>query len=290
MEKEKVDEIVKELEKASETTIPSDCAYIVRLDGVAFSTFTSGFKSPFDENFSRSMILTMNDLLDQFPAMTGYTHSDEITLIIPAVKVIENKVGCHMFNGRIQKICSVLAGLCSARFNYHIVRLMGVDQSYKPTVLEKVNDQYAHFDARVLIFNTENLPKIVSHMIFRSVQDCHRNCVSTYARSYFSAKQLKGKKTKEMLTMMAEKGFKWEEVPMYLKHGVYGKKVMYETEAENKKTGEKVKAMRTKIINKCFRVFDNGDFVDLFLAKYWPEVVKVDGKDLAIADLSLALI
>ena len=58
--------------------------FLVRLDGRAFSTFTNGFKKPFDFMFTKAMILTTSDLLIEFNAVTGYSHSDEITLIFKA--------------------------------------------------------------------------------------------------------------------------------------------------------------------------------------------------------------
>jgi len=82
------------------------------------------------------MVLTMNDMLKHFSVSTGYTHSDEITLIFkPAEdsqpqgnnsenenenkednsKRVENKV--HMFNGRSTKILTLMASYCSIRFN-----------------------------------------------------------------------------------------------------------------------------------------------------------------------------
>lgn len=92
--------------------------YLVRLDGKNFSTFTNGFKSPFDKNFTNSMVVTMNDLVKFTNASTGFCCSDEITLIFPPVctkeeyDLKENKT-CHLYNGRIIKLNTILASRCT---------------------------------------------------------------------------------------------------------------------------------------------------------------------------------
>merc|ERR550525_2009160 len=69
-----------EIGKASKSVNHSE-PLIVRLDGHCFSTFTKGFVRPFDVNLHRAMVLTTADLVNRFHAQTGYTQSDEITLI-----------------------------------------------------------------------------------------------------------------------------------------------------------------------------------------------------------------
>ena len=67
------------------------------------------------------MIETSFDLLEKFRPTTAYTHSDEITLIFPALTEEDKKNGTTLsFNGRIQKFATLLASYCSIRFNYHI--------------------------------------------------------------------------------------------------------------------------------------------------------------------------
>jgi len=58
------------------------------------------------------MVLTMNDLIIEFSAQTGYCHSDEITLIFYKLinkneNDIKNKV--HIFNGRSDKLISLIS-------------------------------------------------------------------------------------------------------------------------------------------------------------------------------------
>lgn len=57
---------------------------MIRLDGVAFSTFTKGLPRPFDPKLTEAMVSTTVDLLAKFNASMAYTQSDEISLVFPA--------------------------------------------------------------------------------------------------------------------------------------------------------------------------------------------------------------
>ena len=70
-------------EKTTERVIDPSQYIIVRIDGHKFSKFTKGFNKPFDEVLSTAMIETTKELVKRFNAVTGYTQSDEITLLIP---------------------------------------------------------------------------------------------------------------------------------------------------------------------------------------------------------------
>ena len=56
---------------------------IIRLDGVAFHTFTKGFEKPFDDNLIDIMQDTMLYLCKNVQGcVMGYTQSDEISLVL----------------------------------------------------------------------------------------------------------------------------------------------------------------------------------------------------------------
>ena len=59
------------------------------------------------------MVNTTYDLLKEFKCNTGYTHSDEITLIFDK--------GDHIRNGNVTEIITLISGYCSVRFNYHFI-------------------------------------------------------------------------------------------------------------------------------------------------------------------------
>tara|TARA_Y100000780_G_C13652920_1_gene405381 strand:- start:77 stop:397 length:321 start_codon:yes stop_codon:yes gene_type:complete len=95
---------MKEYESSVENNIESDISFLVRLDGKNFSKFTKGFKKPFDSNFNHVMEKITHDLINKFNVRTGYTSSDEITLIFPE-KFNNEK---HIYSGRIQKLTSII--------------------------------------------------------------------------------------------------------------------------------------------------------------------------------------
>src|SRR5579871_3851775 len=86
---------------------------LARLDGRAFHSFVRGLQKPFDKRLSELMIDTATFLVRETNAVVGYTQSDEITLAwVPEEFNVQ-----VFFDGRIQKMTSMLASLCSAHFN-----------------------------------------------------------------------------------------------------------------------------------------------------------------------------
>lgn len=275
MEEEKLyeplGERMKKYEKLTDYCIEPTAPFIVRLDGNSFSKFTKPLNKPFDHSFVCAMVSTMNDMITNFSARTGYCHSDEITLIFPAAASIEDfqkdpKKYLHIYNGRIQKICSVFASYCSVRFN-HYLKLLITQDKYSEEVVKKITSDTAIFDARIVLI--QSVDEIINHMIWRSCYDCHRNAVSTYAQHYFSHKQLDNKTTDDKIEMLKTVGIIWDEIPIHLKHGVYAKKELYEKECEI--NGEKMKITRTTIINKCFKISFTKEYGELLINKVWPE-------------------
>lgn len=250
--------------------------FIIRLDGKNFSKFTNGFKKPFDPEFVKAMVLTMNDLVEKFNPNTGYCHSDEITLVFPPActkeefDAKENK-SIHPHDGRVIKFCTVLSGYCSARFNNHISSLIREKPSeYPKTFLEKVESNECCFDARPLKFPFDKPGEVVNHMIWRSVYDCHRNAVSTYARYMLGHKKATGLNSAQMIDEMKKLKLDWEnDVPMHLKHGVYAKKELYEKIVEIK--GQEIKATRQRITNRTFKIEYSENMVELMFSKYWSD-------------------
>lgn len=98
---------------------------VIRLDGVAFHTFTKGFQKPFDELLWCTMIETMQRLCkDVQNCVIGYTQSDEITLVLVDYYDLNTDV---WFGNNIQKICSVIAARASVYFNEALVRNAAAD-------------------------------------------------------------------------------------------------------------------------------------------------------------------
>ena len=74
---------MKSYEAQYEQRISYDEFLICRIDGHKFSKFTKGFDKPFDKILSETMIKTTESLIKKFGAVTGYTQSDEISLVFP---------------------------------------------------------------------------------------------------------------------------------------------------------------------------------------------------------------
>ena len=91
---------------------------MARLDGKSFHTFTRGLARPYDTALSYLMIDTTKYLVEQTHAKLGYTQSDEITLYWwnPAGPVESS----YMYDGKFQKLTSVLASMASAYFNQEV--------------------------------------------------------------------------------------------------------------------------------------------------------------------------
>ncbi|KAJ1558252.1 hypothetical protein HK405_014075, partial [Cladochytrium tenue] len=77
-------ERIKKYEAAVDAAIPPDHPFVIRLDGVAFSTFTAGMIKPFDSRLKDAMVDVAADLVNKFVPAMAYHHSDEISLVFLA--------------------------------------------------------------------------------------------------------------------------------------------------------------------------------------------------------------
>lgn len=278
----------------NQITIKPCESFIVRLDGRSFSKFTKNFFKPFDIIFVRAMGLTTLDLVAKFDAQTGYTHSDEITLIFNSkCKQVEyneyfekqtnnlltkaDMIHTHMFNGRIQKILSLISSYCSVRFNYHLEKLIKpFEQSYDTAFIELIESHEQMFDARILIFEETNKHEILNHQIWRSVYDSWRNAVQTYAYTYFGPRKIMNKSTNVMIQMMKdEKNLDWDDVnqvPLFIKYGLYCKKIIVD------KVIGGTTVPRAEYVFKQYKIDFSHQNLDILLAKYWNDMDSWNGK------------
>lgn len=274
---------MKQYEDVYNLVVPASMPFLIRLDGRNFSKFTAGFQKPFDENFILAMLATAKDLIGKFTISSAYCHSDEITAVFPPSPN-------HEFGGRLIKICTLLAGYASARFNYHLVEIVKLSNAYKPETLERILRQEACFDARPLVFENPPQPteeqarlyqekngkplivtsetELVNHMVWRSRDDCFRNCIQTYARQYYSEKQLFKVNVSGMIQMLKEKNILVEDIPLHLKNGYYVKRRQVD--------GKTLVEERTIVIGDgqhCHIKVNGMPFDDvpaLLFARYWP--------------------
>ena len=102
-----------------------------------------------------------------------------------------------------------------------------------------------------------------------------------------------GKNSKEMLRMMNTKGCDWnKDVPFYLKHGVYAKKIQYLKTCQNPRTNKVLpflslyvallciqiwldwkteEVVRSKVENRSFKVFNDRAWLRVLYCKLWPD-------------------
>ena len=104
----------------------------------------------------------------------------------------------------------------------------------------------AYFDGR--IFSVPTVEEAFNCLLWRSRVDEVRNSVNTYARPFFTTKELHRKSTEEILEMMKiEKSVTFKDaVPSWAVEGATVKKELFEDSGLNQKTEEAEKAVRTR--------------------------------------------
>ena len=115
------------------TTLP----FVLRLDGRAFHTFSSGYEKPFDERFSACFVQTAVSLMNDSGLSPDfiYTFSDEISLFIQK----------PVFDCRVEKLVSVAAAHAASAFT-------GFSHAEKPL----------SFDARIVPIVKDQLPEYLA--------------------------------------------------------------------------------------------------------------------------------
>lgn len=189
---------------------------LARLDGRSFHSYTRGLERPYDARLSECMILTMQYLVKETNALTGYVQSDEISLLWD---VDVNSQSQFMFDGKFQKLVSILAGMASAKF-----------ARYASKFLPEKDELLPVFDCRV--WQVPTRAEAANAFLWREL-DATKNAISMAAFSMFSPKELHGKNGSEKQEMMFSSfGVNFNDYPAFFKRGVYAKRVEVTREAE----------------------------------------------------------
>ena len=178
-----------------------NCPVYARIDGRAFHTLCKGLKKPYSEAFIQTMQEVCKYLVDETGAVLGYVQSDEISLGWKDYSKAP-------FEGRIQKLESVLASMAAAKF----VQFIEASKSSSPLVINYGIDVLWHrtqihvpsFDCRV--FNLPNEGELANAFLWRE-NDAIKNSITGMALHFFSHKQIQGKSGEEKIAMMKEKGY-----------------------------------------------------------------------------------
>jgi len=206
--------------------------FVMRLDGHSFSRFARGLKKPYDYNFHQCFVNTTMELMKEFHADTGYTHSDEISLLFyPKLTKDGSTFREPHFGGRVQKIITIASSICTMIFNNELKTIFSkVPEQYadKPSTYERMMSSRACFDCR--IFQLPSEVEMFSYLYWRSQVDCKRNHVFELSRRHYPKKELEGKSTGDRIKMLADKGIIWDAEPACFRRGTFFKRVPRNTE------------------------------------------------------------
>jgi tRNA(His) 5'-end guanylyltransferase len=194
---------MKMFEKVSAQRVMPLLPTVARLDGKCFSNFTKGLKRPYDERMSKLMSTLTKILVEETNALMGYTQSDEITLLWYSDNIKKQ----IFFDGKIQKMISILSALTSVAFN----------KGLQMTLPEKANESPI-FDCR--IWQVPNKVEAANVFLWRE-QDATKNSISMAASHYYSHNQLMNCTGNQKQDMLHEKGINWNDYPSFFKRGIF---------------------------------------------------------------------
>ena len=186
---------------------------MARLDGRAFHTFTKRLKRPYDVGMTTLMIETTKYLVEETHALVGYTQSDEISL---CWYVEEDSLATYLFDGKYQKLTSVLASLATSFFTKNLDVLLPEKAEAAPT-----------FDCRV--WQVDNMHEAYLNYLWRQ-QDAVKNAISMAAQAHFSPRKLHGVDSVGKKKMLEEIGHPFDDMPSYFKSGTFVHRVTKEVE------------------------------------------------------------
>lgn len=179
---------------------------IIRLDGKAFHTFTKEFRKPFDKEFCGMMDKTCEYLVENIQGCRcGYVQSDEISLLLTDFTTLTTEAWFDYNKSKIESISSSMASTVFNSFYYY--------ETMKNIKLIK----FPIFDSRSF-----NIPKeeVVNYFIWRH-KDWIRNSLSMLARTFYSDKELHGKKSSSIHEMLHDKGINWANIENRFKNGKF---------------------------------------------------------------------
>lgn len=180
---------------------------VARMDGRGFSKWTRGLERPYDECLSKVMIEVTRRLVSETGARIGYTQSDEITLVL-----LVEEIGQDMlFDGKAQKLCSVLASMTTAFF---ILECLVEPESE----LARRAKKGPQFDARA--FQVPNRTEAANAVLWRE-QDAAKNAISMAARGFYEHSELQGKTGPQMQEMIFQRGQNFNDYPSFFKRGSF---------------------------------------------------------------------
>ena len=192
---------MKEYEVYSSLRVPKNSRIIIRLDGRSFHQLARDLdlEKPYDENFYHVIADVCEDLFREFSPLFVYAFSDEISLLLDNVP----------FDGRLEKIDSVIASFAASSFVIHY------DTEFKKPPA---------FDSRVIPVNDDDILKY-----FRWRQDeSWMNCVNSHGIAYLKTRysngeandKINGMKLNDIHELLFQNGINLNDVETYKKRGI----------------------------------------------------------------------
>jgi tRNA(His) 5'-end guanylyltransferase len=179
-----------------------------RVDGRGFSKFTSGMERPFDSHFSDAMIATARHLVDHCQARIGYTQSDEISLVWLAADPKSEM----FFDGKIQKMTSIVAALATAAFTRALL----------DGPLAEYASRLPHFDAR--LFQLPSRTEAANVLLWREL-DATKNAIGMAARHLYPHEALHGRSNAALQEMLFARGINFNDYPARFKRGTFLRRI-----------------------------------------------------------------
>ena len=203
---------------------------IVRADGRNFKRLLSDdFGKPYDERFTRGMVEAATIFFEKsgFDPALAYIFSDEINLFFTHVP----------FNGRIEKLDSVIAGFLASAL----------------TITLDFSEPLA-FDTRIIPLCGQE--EVVEYLAQRQAE-AWRNYLNAYGFYVLRAgglgkeeaeQHLKGMKAKEVHEMLFRRGINLNETPAWQRRGILIAKERYEKGGYDPRARKKVTVTRYKVV------------------------------------------
>lgn len=272
---------IKQLEKSFEIQLAQSSPYLIRLDGCCFKSFTKYFQKPFDPRLTDSLIKTTEYLVDKLGARIGFCQSDEISLVLkpdlpdPTLPHISRL----LYNGRVQKITSIVASAASTKFNQVMRSHDWSGES--PDVQEKVRGEGGYFDCRA--FSVPDDQAAMEVIYWRHHYDCRRNAINSIGFHYFPHRQMQGLSVGQVLEKLAvERELNVaEHFPSANVYGTFAKKKTVPHLGSNPRTGEVVHTTRNRVESRSFDlVGSDEEMTKIILAPKWNDIESesVEGK------------
>ena len=172
--------------KRNVNTVSADSEFIVRLEGNDFSDLFGRLRieefaesrTPFINEFKHAMEMTTADIIKEFDACVGHTHSNEISLLF---KVTDTSEGAHhIYNGNMIKLLTSLSSFASVQLGKHL-------RNKKLSKFDSVVDKLM-FNSEYKIFS-DNF-EVVNYFVSRSKHEGFKRFVDELSARYFSNESL----------------------------------------------------------------------------------------------------